>query len=36
LNGRTITRAGSGRRGSACRFREVACDKVSSDRCMRR
>src|ERR1700688_4064357 len=30
LNGRTITRAGSGRRKNACRFRKVACDTVSS------
>src|SRR5258708_29864631 len=32
LNGRTITRAGSGRRWSACRFRKVACNTVSSAR----
>ena len=33
LNGRTITRAGSGRRWRACRFRNVVCDKVRSLRC---
>ena len=30
LNGRTITRAGSGRRWRACRFRNVACDNATS------